>query len=138
MAFMQPYRNTHTIYSKQKYRQISRKTHIHAHREEYTVVDVPTDAERRQIAPFEGKPNQTRNVISVTVVLGFKAVMLTSDKTSKQSHPRTCARVQSHTYTYIQTQTAACCATGLRKKSSVSSSKIQAFALNKPQNFLCT
>lgn len=30
-------------------------THMHPQREERTVVDVPTDAERRQIAPFEGE-----------------------------------------------------------------------------------
>lgn len=55
MAFTKKCTNTHNIYCKQKSRQIPRQTHIHAEREEHTVVDVPTDAERRQIAPFEGK-----------------------------------------------------------------------------------
>ena len=54
------YKHTYYTYCKQKYRQIADRytdthRHIHPRREEHTVVDVPTDAERRQIAPFEGK-----------------------------------------------------------------------------------
>lgn len=41
-----------------------------------------------KLLPLKAKPNQTRSVISVTVVFGFKAVRLTSDKISMQSHPK--------------------------------------------------
>lgn len=94
-----------------------------------------------KLLPLKAKPNQTRSVISVTVVFGFKAARLTSDKTSIQSHPGGCARLRPHTHT-LDTGHAhrkmACCAAGLRRKSSVSSSKIQAFAIKKPQNLPCT
>ncbi len=57
-----------------------------------------------KLLPLKAKPNQTRSVISVTVVFGFKAVRLTSDKTSMQSHPRSCAWVQPHAHMFALTQ----------------------------------
>lgn len=45
-----------------------------------------------KLLPLKAEPNQTRSVISVTVLFGFKAVGLTSDKTSIESHPRTDTR----------------------------------------------
>lgn len=44
-----------------------------------------------KLLPLKAKPNQTQSVISVTVLFGFKAVRLTSDKTSIQSRPHMCA-----------------------------------------------
>lgn len=49
MALTQAYTNTYYIlYTENTH------TNTHTESEEHTVVDVPTDAERRQIAPFEG------------------------------------------------------------------------------------
>lgn len=49
-----------------------------------------------KLLPLKAKPNQTRSVISVTVLFGFKAVTLTSDKISIQSHPHMYAHTHTH------------------------------------------
>lgn len=85
--------------------------HTYTHRERSTqLLMCPLMQSEDKLLPLKAKPNQTRSVISVTVVFGFKAVRLTSDKTSMQSHPRSCARVQPHThlYTHTHSHTAAC------------------------------
>lgn len=55
-----------------------------------------------KLLALKAKPNQTQSVISVTVVFGFKAVRLTSDKTCTQSRPRSWAREYSRTRTHIR------------------------------------
>lgn len=91
---------THIIYivNRKADKFLDRCTHTHTHGERSTqLLMCPLMQSKDKLLPLKAKPNQTRSVISVTVVFGFKAGRLTSDKTSIQSHPRGGARVQPHT-----------------------------------------
>lgn len=104
-------RNTDKYIDRHTYR------HIHTHRERSTqLLMCPLMQSEDKLLPLKAKPNQTRSVISVTVVFGFKAVRLTSDKTSMQSHPRSCARVQPHTHLYTHKHTADCLCSWIKEQ----------------------
>lgn len=91
---------THVLYTVNRDTDKYLHTHPHMERERSTqLLMCPLMQSEDKLLPLKAKPNQTRSVISVTVVFGFKAVRLTSDKTSMQSHPRKlCRRATAHTY----------------------------------------